>query len=341
MKKFTPACLIFLMILFVGRPTVFAQEPTGQAETSAPKVFVIVKHDGARFYGHILSQDAREVLIETEELGQVYIPRHEIREIREVASRELDERGVYVPGEVFSTRYFITTNGLPVQKGENYILWNLYGPDFQFGVSENLGLGVMTSWIGYPIVGSAKYTIPLKNDWHLGLGMLLGTGSWGIPDFLGALPFGAITYGDRVKNFTFSAGYAGLRYKEEIYEYNQNYWDYSENYREETRHEGSFLFSASGMFKVGRTLSIVFDSFYLPAGPERTETFQNTYYNWETDSYYTITETYTSQRSAILAIIPGMRFQTRPEAAFQFGFAGIRAEGETLPIPLVQWFRRL
>lgn len=341
MGKRIAMLMMVMLVLFTGSMVSFAQEAADTTQTEPAKVYLVVKNDGARFYGHILSQDGREVLIETEELGQVYIPRHEIREIREVASRELDERGVYEPGEVFSTRYFINTNGLPVQKGENYILWNLYGPDFQFGVNENLGLGLMTSWIGYPIVGSAKYSIPLKNDWHLGLGMLLGTGSWGIPDFFGALPFGAITYGDRIKNFTFSAGYAGLRYKEEIYEYNPNSWDYYENIREEIRREGSFLFSASGMFKVGRTLSIVFDSFYLPAGPERTETYQNTYYNWETDSYYTVTETYTSQRSAILAIIPGLRLQTRPEAAFQFGFAGIRAEGETVPIPLVQWFRRL
>ncbi|MEE4175923.1 MAG: hypothetical protein V2I46_00290 [Bacteroides sp.] len=340
MKRNTGYYIIMLMLMVFGKG-VLAQTPATNPEQEAQKVYVIVKHDGARFYGHIISQDAREVLIETDELGQVYIPRHEIREIREVASRELDERGVFVPGEVFSTRYFITTNGLPVQKGENYILWNLFGPDFQFGVNENLGLGVMTSWIGYPIVGTAKYSIPLKDDWHLGLGMLLGTGSWGIPSFAGILPFGAITYGDRVKNFTFSAGYAGLRYKEEIYDYYYANDVYYDSYREEIRTEGSFLFSLSGMFKVGRTLSIVFDSFYLPPGKERTETYQNQYYDWETDSYYWITETYTSQRSAILAIIPGLRLQTRPEAAFQFGFAGIRSEGETVPIPLVQWFRRL
>lgn len=333
--------ILFLLTSFAGTLISYCQEPADTTQTEPAKVFVIVKHDGARFYGHILSQDAREVLIETEEIGQVYIPRHEIREIREVASRELDERGVYVPGEVFSTRYFITTNGLPVQKGENYILWNLFGPDFQFGVSENLGLGVMTSWIGYPIVGTAKYSIPLKDDWNLGLGILLGTGSWGIPSFAGALPFGAITYGDRVRNFTFSAGYAGLRYKEEIYDYYYSNGMYYDNVREEVRNEGSFLCSFSGMFKVGRTLSIVFDSFYLPPGKERTETYQYENYNWETESYFTVTETRTTQRSAILAIIPGLRLQTRPEAAFQFGFAGIRTEGETFPIPLVQWFRRL
>ncbi|NLB52605.1 MAG: hypothetical protein GX808_06670, partial [Syntrophomonadaceae bacterium] len=115
MKRNTCFYIMLLLLIVIGKG-VLAQTPATNPEQEAQKVYVVVKNDGARFYGRIISQDAREVLIETDELGQIFIPRHEIREIREVASRELDERGVYVPGEVFSTRYFITTNGLPVQK---------------------------------------------------------------------------------------------------------------------------------------------------------------------------------------------------------------------------------
>jgi hypothetical protein len=328
-----------ISLIFLFNIQGFAQEPAVQQTDETPRVFVIVKNDGTRFYGNILSQDAREVLIETKELGQVYIPRHEIREIREIASRELDEKGFYVPGEVFSTRYFVTTNGLPIQKGENYVIWNLYGPDIQFGVSDNLGLGLMTTWIGYPIVGTAKYSIPLNKDWNLGLGMLLGTGSWGIPDLGMALPFGAISYGDRIKNFTFSAGYGGVWYKQESYTYsNGNY-----NTSEDRISEGNFLISVAGMVKLGRTLSLVFDSFIMPRGGTYETIEYSGHYDWESGNYYEYTQTVTNKRHSIAVFIPGLRFQTRPEAAFQIGFAGIRADGETmaLPIPMVQWFRKL
>lgn len=336
MKHFFSSFLVFSIVFLLGFQLMGQQPPAEPAGDPAP-LYVVVKNDGTRFYGYILSQDAREVLIETQETGQVYIPRHEIREIRQIASRELDEKGYYVPGEVFSTRYAFTSNGLPSQKGENYILWNLFGPDIQFGVSDNLDLGIMTTWIGYPIIGTAKYSLPLNKDWNLGLGLMLGTGSWAKSDLGMALPYGAITYGDRVMNFTFSTGYGGVWYKDEEYHYP------SDTYSSERVSEGSFFFSVGAMFKVGPRLSLVFDSFYMPAGKETTETLTYHNYNWETDSYYQVTETYTRQRSAILLMVPALRFQTRSEGAFQLGFAGIRADGETIavPFPMLQWFRKL
>ncbi len=331
----------FFLMVFIFSTGLEVQAQVAAETGEPPKTYVVVKNDGTRFYGFILSQDSREVLIETRELGQVYIPLHEVREIRQVANRELDEKGFYVPGEVFSTRYFITANALPVQRGENYILWNLYGPDFQFGVTDNLGLGLMTSWVGYPIVGTAKYSIPIGKGWNGGLGMLLGTGSWAIPDFILALPFGAITYGDRTKNFTLTAGYGGIWYNTEILTFHNGNHYY--NYTEERIGEGNFLLSVAGMIKVSRTLSLVFDSFIMPRGGTYETTHYMSHYNWETGTYHQTVETITNRRYSIAVFIPGLRFQTRPEAAFQIGFAGILAEGQTIPapIPMLQWFRRL
>lgn len=331
---------VILAIYLTG----FMHQAQTQTQTNADPggwsgTFVIVKNDGTRFYGQILFQNSREVLIETREIGQVYIPRHEIREIRQVASRELDEKGFYMPGEVFSTRYFITTNALQVQRAESYILWNLYGPDFQFGVTDNLGLGLMTSWLGYPIVGTAKYSLPIGKGWNGGAGLLLGTGSWAMPDFLLAMPFGTLTYGDRAKNFSLTAGYGGIWYNTEIFTYQNG----NHNYTEDRIGEGSFLFSLAGMIKVNRKLSLVFDSFIVPRGGTYETTHYISHYNWETGTYHQTIETYTNRRYSIAVIIPGLRFQTKPETAFQFGFAGILAGGHTIPapIPMLQWFRRL
>jgi hypothetical protein len=38
---------------------------------------------------------------------------------------------------------------------------SLWGPDFEFGIAENFSVGVMTTWLAYPLVGTAKYSIPL------------------------------------------------------------------------------------------------------------------------------------------------------------------------------------
>lgn len=330
--RFLLPCFVFLFHF-----QVFAQEAPVTGTDDQPPVFVVVKNDGVRFYGQIISQDAREVLMDTQELGLVYIPRHEIREIRQVASRELDEKGLYLAGEVFSTRYFISTNGLPVQRGENYVLLNMHGPDFQFGVSENVGVGIMTTWFGAPVVATAKYSLTLKKDLNLGMGVLLGTGSWALPRFGFALPFGAITYGDRAKNITFSAGYGGIFYRRESYVY------YTDTHNNQNVREGSFLFSLGGMLKTGRVVSLVFDSFLMPPGKEQTHTEHHQNYNWETGTWFWIHETYTTKRGTMLLIAPGLRFQTRSESAFQIGFAGLMVQGETSPIPfpMLQWYRKL
>lgn len=252
---------------------------------------IVIKHDGTEFIGKIISQDAREVLIDTKSIGKVIIPKHEIKEIRVLKDEDVNYAGIYIPKEIFSTRYFFTTNGLPVEKGESYTQWNLFGPDFQFSAGNNLGLGVMTSWFGVPIIGSAKYTFKLGKNSGLAIGTLLGTGSWAAPDFGLALPYSTLTFGDRRSNISFSAGYGAV-------------WVDSDS-------DGRMLLSVAAMSKVGPKISLVFDSFIVP--------------------------------DAFSVLIPGIRWQIKSEQAFQFGFAGLITNGELvpLPIPMLQWFRKI
>jgi hypothetical protein len=285
--------LLALMVFSTSRAS--AQNFPDTAKIKSSKTFVITKNDGTEFVGIIISQDAREVLIDTEKMGQVIIPKHEIREIREIKKGEISAGGEYLPAEVFSTRYFLTSNGLPIEKGESYILWNLYGPDFQFGIGKNFGVGVMTSWFAVPLIGSAKYSLELNKNVSLGLGILLGTGSWANPDFGLALPFGSLTFGDRRKNLTFSSGYGTV-------------WSKGKN-------EGRLLLSVAGMSKVGNKVSLVFDSFIFPS----------------------------SGNSGGALLLPGIRLQTENKKAFQFGFGALVANGKLIPmpIPVVQWFKKL
>jgi hypothetical protein len=338
MKTQFQLTIIFLLLAFSFQISL-AQEAPSQEDL--PKIFVVIKNDGSRFVGEILSQDAREVLIKTEDMGEVYIPRHEIREIREATGDDLKKPGEFIPAEIFATRYFITTNGLPVEKGETYMLMSLFGPDFQFGVGENIGLGILTTWIGTPLIGSIKYSIPLTEKFSTGVGLLLGTGSWTWPDFALALPYGVATWGDRTKNINFSFGYGGVTYNVEEYVYSDLMGQGI--YRTQRENEGNFLISLAGMAKVGRNISFVFDSFIVPRTGTYTEYNDYSYWDPETGEYVEDIREETRKKYGIAIFLPGLRFQTNPNSAFQFGFAGVRADGETIgvPIPMVQWFRKL
>jgi hypothetical protein len=206
----------------------------------------IVKTDGGELIGRILSQDARELLLLTEDNRQIYIPQHVIQKIIAVEAKDFNTKGEFIGEDKFSTRYFISTNGLPIKKGENYIQWNLFGPDLQFAVADNLGAGVMTSWFGIPLVGTIKKSWQINETTHFALGGLVGTGSWANIGVGGALPFATISSGNRRSNIAFSGGYSFL-------------WG------DDGLDGGTFMTSIAGMTKVSPKISLVFDSFiFLP-----------------------------------------------------------------------------
>lgn len=262
------------------------------------KYYVITKHDGAKYSGLIISQDAREVYIRTTTIGDVIIPKHEIASIEEQKSIDINLPKTEFKGKtIIASRYFITTNGLPIEKGESYILWTIFGPDFEFGISKNFGVGIMSSWIGMPIIGTAKYTFPINENFNLGVGTLLGTGSWAFPEYGLALPYSVISLGNRVNNINISFGYGALFYEGEI--------------------EGRALMSIAAILKLSNKISFVFDSFISPSLNGGLEGFG--------------------------ILIPGLRWQIEQKNAFQFGFTGIYVDQEFVPVPLpmVQWFRKI
>lgn len=300
----------------------------------------ITKQNGVAFVGKLISQDAREVLIETADLGQIYIPKHEIREIT-VLEKGDDLEG----GGLFGTRYFLTTNGFPVKKGENYVQWNLFGPDFQFGVADNFGMGVMTSWVGIPIIGTAKYSRNLGKNLSGGIGFLGGTGSWAFPNYGLLLPFGVLTAGNRINNINFSAGYGALFVEDERFTIVNIPTEYSTNSIESSTYskgEGRPLFSVAGMFRINDKFSFVFDSFLMPKGKDKER--EHIEYNYSDEGLTTHSiRKEIQQSSSLLVLSPGLRFQANENSSFQFGFTGIYTDGEFIPvpIPMVQWFRKI
>jgi len=141
----------------------------------------------------------------------------------------------------YRSRYVITTNGLPIRKGQNYGQFTLLGPEAHFHLTDRFGVGVMTSWLGTPLIGTLKYSKSINDNLHLAAGALIGTGSWIAPDYGFALPFGAITLGNGRYNINFSAG-RGI------------FWD-------EGIATGTNLFSVAGMARLTPKTSFVFDSF--------------------------------------------------------------------------------
>jgi hypothetical protein len=230
--------LLFALTFIVLAPSFVSAQDFDPA-----KIYVVTKNDGTKFTGNILSSDAREVLLKTTTIGEIIIPKHEIRSI--VEFHEGDDKYK----EIFASRYFITTNGLPVEKGDSYVQWTLLGPDIQFGVSDNIGIGVMTTWVANPVAFSFKYSGNLGHKLNYAVGTLAGSTLWSGGDGIRfALPFAAVTMGDENANLNVAVGYGFASY--------------------DTYSGSQAMFSLGAMKKVTRSGSLVFDSLVFPSEGE-------------------------------------------------------------------------
>ncbi len=309
--------LVLASLLFLTSQALLAQEDSTNV-VSDTNTYRIIKTDGQDIIGKILSEDAREILVRTADNREFYIPQHVIDKIELLDRKDFNQSGTYIGEDKFATRYFITTNGLPIKKGEHYVQWNLFGPDFQFGLGKNFGVGIMTSWIGMPIIGTMKKSWELGEKTQFAIGGLVGTGTWIAPDWGGALPFATLSYGSRKSNIAVSGGYGAVWFGDGA--------------------QGRAITSVAGMVKVGPKVSLVFDSFILLPG--QTETISYTYYDnvydpnsgqWTTQP---VTSSYERRRPAFALLIPGIRVHTSQRTALQFGFSGVFADGDILPIPI-------
>ena len=151
--------LLILALLFLFNTShIYAQNDSTKTE----KV-VVVTYDGKERVGIIEKDDGREILLNTESLGKIYILKIDIKKI--IPFEELDIEvfdGDYRSAGSFTTRYYFTTNALPIKKSEDYAMVHIYGPEVHFSVTNNLSVGLMSSWIASPIVLALKYSIPIS-----------------------------------------------------------------------------------------------------------------------------------------------------------------------------------
>ena len=201
---------------------------------------LVTKNDGTEYIGVILKEDAREILLQTESIGEIFIPKHEIKSIEELREQDY-QAGKYLGDNIFTTRYFLTTNGLPMKKGDSYAIVQLIGAEYQVAIIDNLTVGGMTSWVGVPIIGTAKYSFSIADNFSASVGLLAGTGSWAATGSYGLLPFGTLTVGNNKLNLNFSAGYLNLNISDS--------------------NTSAPLYSIAGLARLSNKVSFVGDSF--------------------------------------------------------------------------------
>jgi hypothetical protein len=346
------------IIFFLTALLALGVQPVLAQDTPSAENKVVTKLDGQVYVGKILSDDGREVLIETEALGKIYIPKSEIKSIADLdASGELKGNAFFQTGP-FTTRYAFTTNAFPVKQGESYALINLYGPEVHFALTDQLNVGMMSTWIGSPLALALKWSpSPEDAKVKVSAGALIGNSGY-LNNFKGGggLYFANFTTGNRQRNLTLSVGYGTLNPRTD-YEYYDAHsyvseygWDpyFSEPYLrqdEELYYRGP-LVSVAGIVQVGERVSFVFDSMF---GKFQTNRIDNTITEnqitgpTEWPPLYSVQVTKDEVGDAVaFFVMPGMRIQRQDNRAFQFTLTGIGIveddEFDSIPFPMATWF---
>lgn len=357
--------LLYLFVfLFIALPG-FSQEDS---------LMVVRMKDGDFRVGYILNDDGREILLQTEDIGKIYITKQDISKIEPYSEDEIKViDGEFRDSGPFTTRYFFTTNAFSIKKKENYALLNWYGPEVHFAMSNRFSLGVMASWIGSPIALVGKYTIPTRNEkLNFGLGGIFGTSGY-LGNFkgFGGLYWGTVTYGDRLTNFSFSAGFAHINpgqfgggekayYTPGVYPaYEEpagsgNFYHYYPEpiYVKNTDKYSVTAPAIGGAFitSVGKKASFVFDAMvFFGSVNEKLGATQNIEYTYssttgqpESTVITDVPAVTNKYRGTVAYLMPGMRFQKREDRAFQFALAGVVAnidnQTRAFPLPMCSWF---
>jgi hypothetical protein len=319
--------------------------------------------------GQILSDDGREVLIETKSLGKIYIPKSDIKSMRPLDYAEDVAKGEVSTAGVFTTRYQFTTNCFPIKKGENYAMLNLYGPEVHFAVHKDFSVGIMSTWIGSPIALALKYTRGTANPKiNYGVGTLLGTsGYFNQGKGYGGLHWGMITYGDRRNNATLSVGYGYFNPGMSNTDFGQTIYTpgvYTATngiypnipidgyyYSSSQSNYKAPIIGLAGQAKVGKKASFIYDCMYIMA----SNSYKSTTGDQQITSQYDVNGmlsqvqvadfkeniTAGTSRQNVLVIMPGMRFQQSESRAFQISLAGVIVPQEiSFPLPMASWFYR-
>lgn len=86
--RFTKKKLLFTISLFILMIISVTDAKAQNGGSDSTKTYLVVKNDGTELIGKILSDDGREVLLLTEAMGKIFIPKSDIKSIKIIENKK-------------------------------------------------------------------------------------------------------------------------------------------------------------------------------------------------------------------------------------------------------------
>lgn len=188
-------------------------------------IYVRVKmNDGNTFFGKQIALTDTHIIIETESLGKMNLPRENVKIFKVINKPTRSTSGQYWYENPNATRNVFTPTGYSLRKGEGYYQnLMLFYNQVSYGFTDRftIGLGVETisilngfendTGIGYSI--TPKFSFPIQEEkLNIGLGALLINIPFRDDDQLLDLAtlYGVTTFGTRDRNVSLGIGFGAI-----------------------------------------------------------------------------------------------------------------------------------
>jgi len=218
------------------------------------KKYIYEFRDGTTIIGTFVKDEAGNIYISELDGKETYIPRVMVAQIHEVTDDNL-KNGEYWFPNLHDSRYFFSPSAFGLAQGEGYYghsYWMMW--QAQYGITDELSIGVGTTVIGFPSTLNAKYSFNIKEDINAALGWfwvgdLFGWTAGEMGNLLN-MPYAVITKGSKENNITLGAAY--------------NFATPFDDSRDtEVEPSKRLVLNTGGTFRMGRRFAFVFEAWLL------------------------------------------------------------------------------
>ena len=211
MKAFN--CVFTAVVFFsvIGSPLrgLQAQTVSTTEGQEHPRYIRIVMTDGSIKLGEWVNADENHILIKSDGLGLVNIPKYLVKQVVELETSQYarlveNNRGRSFDINPQASRYFFAPSAHQLKKGEGYFQSNIALNSVSIGVTDGLTVGGLISFFGAG--GSIKVGTEIADNVHISVGGI------GIKDFFGefdrpiGLFFANVTWGSEDRHLTVNIG---------------------------------------------------------------------------------------------------------------------------------------
>ncbi|HOU02908.1 MAG TPA: hypothetical protein PLL94_05390 [Bacteroidales bacterium] len=247
-KKIADSLLVIMLVTCLSTFSLSAQQ---KVKGEPGKTYQITMNDGSVVSGKLISDNDKEIVIQSGSMGDVRLEKSNIRSMTAVAATDQKAGGIWFANPN-SSKYLLGSSAIPLAKGSGYyqntwIFVNSACYAFTNNISVAGGfeiISIMAKGEGpYAFFINPKASFKVANNLYAGANVLYANTIKSVDDFGGLATLnGFFTYGNTNNNLTAAVG-----------------WGWA---------DGEFsskpVFTVSGMTRVSRRIAFVSENWIIP-----------------------------------------------------------------------------